>query len=354
MKILFLHTELAGYFIACITHLAKHHDVEIHVVCRPAVKEAPFTFELPQGISFYKRKELDHEQLVELAERINPDILYCGGWNDKSYLSLSKHYFNKIPTLMGFDNRWVNSIRQNIASIVMPGRLKNRFSHIWIAGLPQREYVGKLGFDNEQIIEGIYSADYDKFNALYDQFNEQKSRSFPHTFFYVGRYVSHKGIKDLLDAFKEIKQAPGNDWELWCMGAGELEHEITATAGVRNIGFVQPDKIDEFVGQGGVFVLPSHYEPWGVALHEFAAAGFPIICSKAVGASSMFVGEDQNGYLFEAGNKANLKKSMERMIQLSDSELNDMGMESNKLAERLTPETWSQSLLSVLVNKHEL
>ena len=47
---------------------------------------------------------------------------------------------------------------------------------------------------------------------------------------------------------------------------------------------MQPEDLLAFMSTGKAFVLPSTFEPWGVAVHEFAAAGYPLILSDAVGA----------------------------------------------------------------------
>lgn len=40
--------------------------------------------------------------------------------------------------------------------------------------------------------------------------------------------------------------------------------------------------------QCGVFILPSRIEPWGVVVHEFSAAGFPLLLSDQVGSAESF------------------------------------------------------------------
>ena len=109
----------------------------------------------------------------------------------------------------------------------------------------------------------------------------------------------------------------------------------------------QPELVEE-VKTSGCFVLPSHYEPWGVVLHEFAAAGLPIICSDICGASSSFVISGKNGYKFKSNCKKSLTDKFLKIILLSDFELNNMSKASFSLSKRVSPETSAANLISLL------
>ena len=114
------------------------------------------------------------------------------------------------------------------------------------------------------------------------------------------------------------------------------------------MGFVQPDELSDYINQTSVFVLPSRFEPWGVVLHEYATAGFPILTTPQVGAASLFVQDEINGWLFEANNSELLQEKMKLVINTEDEKLLEMGEKSRKLAEALSPEVWAKTLLSVL------
>ena len=58
MKILFLYTELAQYFISCLETLV-HTGAEVHLVHWPVNKEAPFQFRFQQQIHNYQRNNYD-------------------------------------------------------------------------------------------------------------------------------------------------------------------------------------------------------------------------------------------------------------------------------------------------------
>lgn len=346
-RIVFLYTEIAAYFLACIEKLALYPNVQITLVRWPVNKEAPFDFTFSQSIVFYTRTDFNSdENLIELIDKLNPSVIYCSGWLDKGYLKVCKKYKNKIPVIVGFDNQWVGTLKQQIARIVSPFKILNHFSHCWLPGILQEEYAKKLGFKKEQILTGFYSCDFDFFHKQYLANKEEKEKSFPKRFIYVGRYYEFKGISNLWTAFIELQTEFPNDWELWCLGNGDISPVVHPK--IKHFGFVQPAELNSYIKNTGVFVLPSFFEPWGVVVHEFAASGFPIICSDKVGARTTFVENNFNGYIYKSESIAELKNSMKKIVLAEESVLNLMADRSVEKAKNITPEIWSQQLMKLI------
>lgn len=348
-KIVFLYTELATYFLACIEKLLLRPEVEVHIVRWEINKEAPFHFSFSDNIKIYNRNDYSSEQLQKLIATINPSVLYSSGWMDKDYMMICKKCKNKIPVIVGFDNQWKGSLKQRLAILISPFKILNHFSHCWVPGKSQEQYALRLGFKKQNILTGFYSCDFDLFYNQYLANKEQKRNKFPHKFIYVGRYVEHKGIKDLWNAFIELQKETPNDWELWCLGVGDvlpINHPK-----IKHFGFVQPNDLPKYIKDTGVFVLPSHFEPWGVVVHEFAAAGFPIICTDEVGAKASFVENGLNGYIYKSGDINQLKMVMKKIMNHSDKELFSMGEASVDKGKLITPDKWANTLLSIINNK---
>ncbi len=344
-KVLFLYTELAGYFLAGLNALLEQ-GAEIHVVRWPVNKEAPFEFAENSSIRFYPREDYNDDSLTDLARKIDPDILVCSGWMDKGYLKTVKAFGKQIPCVLTLDNHWRGDAKQWAAALISPFYLKSKFTHAWVPGAPQVVFAKKMGFPEKRIMTGFYTADHALFSLYYEKNRAQKQAAFPHRFLYIGRYVDFKGIFDMWEAFLELHQQQPNNWELYCLGTGDAWDQRAKDERIRHFGFVQPHEMERFIAETGVFILPSHKEPWAVTVHEFAAAGFPLICSHKVGAVATFLEPEQNGYAFEAGNKKALLQQMQRMVEKTDEELNEMAKASVEISKRLTPEIWAQTLLS--------
>lgn len=349
-RLLFLYTELAGYFIACLKKLSELHDVDIEVIHWSVNKEAPFHFNFNGAVNFTEKNTLSNKQLIQKVESMSPDFIYCSGWIDKDYLSIAKKYKKKIPVVIGLDNQWTGSIKQRIACVLSRFTLLNIFTHCWVAGNRQKKYALKLGFNNSNILMGYYSADVDLFMGMGDTCLSSKKANYPHRFIYAGRYYKFKGINDLWDAFITWQNEAPNDWELWCVGTGTeppVKH-----AKIKHLGFIQPENFSNVIENGGVFVLPSHFEPWGVVLHEFASAGFPLIASEVVGSIEVFIKEGENGFTFKGGDIEGLKALLKKTGTLSNEELLTMGAKSREKALSITPVKWTETLISTLATNN--
>jgi hypothetical protein len=86
-------------------------------------------------------------------------------------------------------------------------------------------------------------------------------------------------------------------------------------------------------------------------VQEYAASGFPMLLSAAVGARETFLEEGLNGYTFEAGNKTALKEGLKKMMHASDAQLNTMAVSSHNLAQKITPQGWAGTLQDLYTKK---
>ena len=347
-KILFLYFELAGYFLACVNRLIELYDVDVHIVRYPVNAVAPFNFKSNERIRFYEYHELTTTALIELVKELNPDLLYISGWSNKKYIAAAKSVRKKIPVLLTFDNPWLGTWKQYLASLIGPFYLNTIFTHCWVPGEPNARYARKLGFRGSKLLQGMYSADYTHFHNYYLQFKERKQQYFPKRFIYVGRYVELKGIRELWEAFIRLQEESPTDWELWCLGKGDLDPQFPTHEKIKNFGFVQPDELSKFIEQTGVFILPAYYEHWGVVVHEFAAAGFPLLCTSTTSAATTFLKDNYNGYVLKPKSTESILSAFRKIIALSNGELLEMATNSASLSSQVTPDTWSQTLMSLV------
>lgn len=346
-KVLFLYTEIATYFLACIKELYQSADIAI--VRWPLNPEAPFQFEFHPDWQVLDRNNLDSKSLLAYSKAFAPDILVCSGWVDHAYNETAKYWFDKIPTVLSLDNHYTGSLRQLFGRLISPFKIRNKFSNVWVPGEPQYIFARKLGYKPVQILKGFYSADVAHFDKLYQQAFPIKKNHFPKRFIYLGRYLDFKGIFEMWQAFTEAVNESGNaEWELWCLGTGDEWENRIEHPKIKHFGFVQPDDLQSILQETGVFVLPSRKEPWGVVVHEMAVAGFPMICSDKVGAATQFLKPDENGFLFKAGDKEALKSACLQVMNTPDNKLIEMGKKSHEIGIIHSPEIWKNTVLSLL------
>jgi len=348
LKIVVLYEELAWYFVNCLNVLANDHNSSITVFCKKTNPNAPFQFKFVHpNITINDRSTFSETALLNEVKKIGPDTIFLGGWIYKPYLEVIKKSGIK-NCILGIDNQWNGSLKQMLGSIYFKLTLKPYIQSVYVPGSSQFTFAKKLGFTQDKISKGAYCCDVDLFHKAYEENKLAKQTSFPKRFLFVGRYAKEKGIELLWEAFTELQQEAPNDWELWCLGAGDIlpaQH-----LKIKHFGFKQPNELDDIIKNTGVFVLPSLFEPWGVVVHEYAAAGFPLLCTDKVGAIDTFLQDKKNGFIIEAGDKNALKINLKKFIAMSQEELNLMSENSAKISSLITPQIWAGNFIKLYKN----
>jgi glycosyltransferase involved in cell wall biosynthesis len=348
VKILYLYEEVMGYTMATISELADR-GADLHVIHWDHKKLTPYQLPQARNVHFYARSRLTHEAMRGIASEIAPAITVVSGWNDKGYLKVAKALKTSGSTVVvALDGQWRGTTRQKVAAALGSGGYFRRyFSHAWVAGAYQFEYARRLGFDKNKIVFDLYSADVDLFHHVHRQASSQRSVRYPHRFQFIGRFEPVKGLDVLIEAWRILGDAK-RDWDLCLIGHGSLRNMLTAMPGVVVKDFMQPNDLLEELQHAGCFILPSHTEPWGVAVHECAAAGIPLILSDAVGAVAALLIPGMNGFTFSTGDPRALASRMAQIVALSDEELRAMSDRSYDLSHRITPESSAANLLSLV------
>ncbi|MCU0320412.1 MAG: glycosyltransferase family 4 protein [Flavobacteriales bacterium] len=356
--ILVLYTELAPYVLASFQAAVRSLGATFHVVRWPVNNEAPFTLAADAGIHLYERRQYDRAALLQLAHDLKPDLVITSGWVDKDYLAVCRAVQRRrVPTVMSFDTAWTGSARQWVSVLASRFWMPFTFSHAWATGARQTAYARLLGFPAFRIHSGFYSADTERFLALGDTLLAQRTGTWPHRFLCVARYIPTKGQQVLCDAFAALCDAgDAGDWELHLIGTGELHAQVAASPSgrhprIHHHGFKQVSELPAEMAKAGMFVLPSSYEPWGVVVHEQAAAGMPLLLSDAVGAAERFLEPGTNGARVPATDVAAWTAALGAMVRCSDDELRAMGTASRARAESWTPEHWALTLQRILQDR---
>ncbi|MBL0340385.1 MAG: glycosyltransferase [Bacteroidetes bacterium] len=106
----------------------------------------------------------------------------------------------------------------------------------------------------------------------------------------------------------------------------------------------------KFIADTGVFILPAYYEHWGVVVHEFAAAGFPLICSTTTSAATKFLNDGKNGYFHQPCSVDSLVEVFMKIMLTPTEKLVQMGTASAEIASTITPDTWCDTAIEFLQN----
>lgn len=132
---------------------------------------------------------------------------------------------------------------------------------------------------------------------------------------YVGRLSPEKGLRTLIEAWREMKVP------LRIAGDGPLMDELRSTApdNVTLLGRVPSEKVHAEMSRAALLLMPSNwYEGFPVTLVEALACGLPVAASR-IGSLQEVVLEGKTGRNFEPGNAADLARTVTDMLANPDS-----------------------------------
>ena len=347
-RILILYSEISSYTQECLNDfLSFYANVKVTLIRWPVNLEAPFNFSWHENISIINKSDVN---LLAYLTDFNPNLILCSGWIDREYINLLSKTRKSYKKVLLVDNYWKNNIRQNLGLLYNRTMIKRHFDSCWVPSEFHKKYAIKLGFKKNEIKIGLYARNLNKYEVAYKNSIDLKSQKFPKNLIYVGRYLELKGIYDLLDAFNEFS-SKNNDWNLHCVGVKDLGRDSVENPLIHHHGFKSTEEILKLIPKMGVFVMPSHYDHWCMAVNEFSAAGFPLLLSKNVGSSSTFLREGINGFSFSPKSKKSIIKALEDISALSDEELTKFAHESFKISKVFDTKTWSKTLHEFLNNE---
>jgi glycosyltransferase involved in cell wall biosynthesis len=102
----------------------------------------------------------------------------------------------------------------------------------------------------------------------------------------------------------------------------------------------------KYLEESGVYILPSKFKPWGVAVQEFAISGFPMTVSDQVGAKHAHL--DDNGFDIKAGSVEALKETMLKILNKTNDKSIEMGLKSHELGTSFNNEQWVDNLIGII------
>lgn len=142
----------------------------------------------------------------------------------------------------------------------------------------------------------------------------------PFMFFTLAHLEPVKGIDLLLEAMSILDKRHPGKYRLTIGGDGSQSTVLKEQAqklGVNDVisftGALSRDQVKAYMHRSHAFVLPSHFEAFGVVFIEAMACGLPVIATRS-GGPETFIGKDV-GIIVDAGNTAQLVTAMEQLAE---------------------------------------
>lgn len=191
-----------------------------------------------------------------------------------------------------------------------------RADYVFIANEAMKEAALNLGASPEKIHITKMTVDPGKFNPDYELPSDIQLNNDKPTLLFLGNLVYQKGITNLLDAKKLLK----NDCQLLIIGKGPLREELEEKVKNENISDVQflgfyPD-VEKVMPSADIFVLPSISEGSPITILEAMASGLAVVATD-VGGVKEAVTPDV-GIVVEASDPVALSEAIDSLLENED------------------------------------
>jgi glycosyltransferase involved in cell wall biosynthesis len=179
---------------------------------------------------------------------------------------------------------------------------------------------------------------------------------------FCSKLLARKRCMDLVEAFFQLRAQPskntrrGNGPYLLIVGDGEERAHIearlrnggAAANDVRMLGFQNQSELPRYYDLCDIFVLPSVYEPWGLAVNEVMNAGRTVIVSDEVGCQPDLIVDGENGFVFRARDTGSLAHALEHALA-EPGRLRNMGEHSRERIQHFSFEADVEGLMRAFI-----
>lgn len=347
IRVCFLWSDVSGYMAACWRELSRGSNIEVHVVAYGSSEETAFSSDLMEGLHWIPLDEasrFDDRVITSHIDKIKPNVLVVAGWLNPAYRRIVKSFCCSIPIVMTMDTPWWGKMRQHLGRFCLKPYLRN-IGSVVVTGERSWQYARRLGFEGSRTYRGLYGIDFVSFNSASEA--RLNKEAWPRRFLFVGRYSKEKGLKLLMEAFRQYRAKVSDPWELVCCGKGPQIDLVRKIPGVVDCGFIQPSGVIDEMTHAGVFILPSFFDPWPLVIVEACASGLPVLASDACGSAAELIRDGYNGFTFSCGNVTHLTNKLIEAHERYD-ELPDMGSRAIEFAKPYSAKEWAKRWAGIL------
>ena len=247
------------------------------------------------------------------------DWLIINGYTSWPYLcALAIARLRGIRTGLRIDSVLFNATgRRRFVKRAVMAVLSRLYARFFATGTLTRDYLVHFGVEAERVSLFPYNVDTEYFSAEAARRRVERARlrrrlGIPpecRVVLAVAKFNPREAPSDLLRALDGLERS-----DVWTVmvGDGELRQAMEARGSVRTVfvGYVPYAELVDYYALADVFVHAAANEPWGVSVHEAIACGLPVVASSRVGAAYDLIVQGENGFMYEAGNAAELRSRL--------------------------------------------
>jgi len=234
--------------------------------------------------------------------------LVWAGFQSLAMTSARLAIFSEAP-----EQPWQTGWLKRLRGRLLAARWAQRFAFVLAIGSVGCEFFNRIGFPHEKIVPFGYSLDVPPLAMP----PANRGTDGDVRLVSAGQLIRRKGIDLLIRACAGL---PAGGWRLDIYGDGPersaLERMVAARGLTERVvfhGVVANADVRRALSAADCGVLPSRFDGWGMLVSESLAAGTPVICTDACGAS-MLVSADGLGSVVRANRVAPLAAAVSQAV----------------------------------------
>ncbi len=214
-----------------------------------------------------------------------------------------------VVSIQGGDGHWVGSCCET-HRLAMTRVLDHAGAVLIGCESFAQEVVQRLGTDRARftIVPGAVDV---------DRFTPGTAQNDPPVLLYHGRVDARKGVLDLLDAARQLRES-GDRFRLLISGIGPTFDEASTLVHSLGIGemtgYIDYDHVPEIYRRADIFVSPTYAEGFSNTILEAMAARLAVVSCRSVGVVDC-IRDGENGLLTEPGNRPALADALRRVLR---------------------------------------
>jgi glycosyltransferase involved in cell wall biosynthesis len=276
----------------------------------------------------------------ELAKRLRPescDLLIANGYTQPVYREAVRIARKAgIATALRLDSvRWEGSFARDLAKrLLFAAYLKRMYDLFLGVGSLTLDYLRTFGVPAERTGLFPYAVDVEELSsrsalAAGERRAVRDRLGVPaevRVVLALTKFNEREAPWDLVRAFQRIGRE-----DLWLVlaGDGPERADLEGAAGprVRFPGYVPYPELPALYAAADLFVHPAREERWGVSVEEALACGLPVVASSRVGAGADLIDAAGNGFVYAAGDAAELALRVGEALALPRERVADRSRE---------------------------
>ena len=174
----------------------------------------------------------------------------------------------------------------------------------------------------------------------------------------IGRLAKEKGVTDLIELFKELKEKnPKENYHLHLVGDGAERNKVVdmiyrydLTKDITVHGYLKKKDINVLFKDTSLYLMTSYTESFGLVLVEAMAYGIPCLAYTSAEGANDLITNDYNGYLIENRDKDEMIEKIEYIMN-NDNKRKELGKNARSYSLNYTGDIVKKQWIDLLKGK---